>query len=129
MIRRPPRSTRTDTLFPYTTLFRSILLATFQRTADSRRDAPTPMIAPVMVWVVETGTPIQVAPNKVNAPPVSAQNPSWGVSRVLFEPMVLTIRHPPNSVPNAIDAWQERTTPKNTRRKSCRGRRRHVVEN
>src|SRR3546814_5694865 len=27
MIRRPPRSTRTDTLFPYTTLFRSILKA------------------------------------------------------------------------------------------------------
>src|SRR3546814_12573506 len=26
MIRRPPRSTRTDTLFPYTTLFRSGLL-------------------------------------------------------------------------------------------------------
>src|SRR3546814_15024272 len=30
MIRRPPRSTRTDTLFPYTTLFRS------QRIASSR---------------------------------------------------------------------------------------------
>src|SRR3546814_2066015 len=28
MIRRPPRSTRTDTLFPYTTLFRSNILAT-----------------------------------------------------------------------------------------------------
>src|SRR3546814_11324404 len=27
MIRRPPRSTRTDTLFPYTTLFRSIRIA------------------------------------------------------------------------------------------------------
>src|SRR3546814_17042528 len=27
MIRRPPRSTRTDTLFPYTTLFRSRLKA------------------------------------------------------------------------------------------------------
>src|SRR3546814_9790393 len=26
MIRRPPRSTRTDTLFPYTTLFRSAFL-------------------------------------------------------------------------------------------------------
>src|SRR3546814_18062373 len=26
MIRRPPRSTRTDTLFPYTTLFRSLFL-------------------------------------------------------------------------------------------------------
>src|SRR3546814_16627654 len=25
MIRRPPRSTRTDTLFPYTTLFRTLL--------------------------------------------------------------------------------------------------------
>src|SRR3546814_4104619 len=25
MIRRPPRSTRTDTLFPYTTLFRSAI--------------------------------------------------------------------------------------------------------
>src|SRR3546814_12862797 len=30
MIRRPPRSTRTDTLFPYTTLFRSLaILAAF----------------------------------------------------------------------------------------------------
>src|SRR3546814_13355251 len=27
MIRRPPRSTRTDTLFPYTTLFRSVRAA------------------------------------------------------------------------------------------------------
>src|SRR3546814_3118852 len=27
MIRRPPRSTRTDTLFPYTTLFRSTRIA------------------------------------------------------------------------------------------------------
>src|SRR3546814_17462597 len=32
MIRRPPRSTRTDTLFPYTTLFRSP--AQFARRAD-----------------------------------------------------------------------------------------------
>src|SRR3546814_9274591 len=31
MIRRPPRSTRTDTLFPYTTLFRSL------RTSRSRQ--------------------------------------------------------------------------------------------
>src|SRR3546814_13427621 len=29
MIRRPPRSTRTDTLFPYTTLFRSIVVGIF----------------------------------------------------------------------------------------------------
>src|SRR3546814_9826118 len=36
MIRRPPRSTRTDTLFPYTTLFRSLRRA-------NRRDASPPM--------------------------------------------------------------------------------------
>src|SRR3546814_12138279 len=30
MIRRPPRSTRTDTLFPYTTLFRSYIDLLFQ---------------------------------------------------------------------------------------------------
>src|SRR3546814_16249390 len=29
MIRRPPRSTRTDTVFPYTALFRSLALAVF----------------------------------------------------------------------------------------------------
>src|SRR3546814_3603833 len=29
MIRRPPRSTRTDTLFPYTTLFRSVVYVEF----------------------------------------------------------------------------------------------------
>src|SRR3546814_13814672 len=31
MIRRPPRSTRTDTLFPYTTLFRSFLRVAGER--------------------------------------------------------------------------------------------------
>src|SRR3546814_1593356 len=30
MIQRPPRSTRTDTLFPYTTLFRSASLGTIE---------------------------------------------------------------------------------------------------
>src|SRR3546814_7040283 len=30
MIRRPPRSTRTDTLFPYTTLFRSLAQASLR---------------------------------------------------------------------------------------------------
>src|SRR3546814_3453316 len=31
MIRRPPRSTRTDTLFPYTTLFRSLVASHWNR--------------------------------------------------------------------------------------------------
>src|SRR3546814_1571811 len=39
MIRRPPRSTRTDTLFPYTTLFRSEGIATLTASV-----APNPVI-------------------------------------------------------------------------------------
>src|SRR3546814_7308785 len=39
MIRRPPRSTRTDTLFPYTTLFRSVVDALHhQRAGDPHED-------------------------------------------------------------------------------------------
>src|SRR3546814_7286663 len=37
MIRRPPRSTRTDTLFPYTTLFRSTTLDARHKSAEFKR--------------------------------------------------------------------------------------------
>src|SRR3546814_4187410 len=40
MIRRPPRSTRTDTLFPYTTLFRSLHFAD-EAHVDPRRALAT----------------------------------------------------------------------------------------
>src|SRR3546814_1270680 len=57
MIRRPPRSTLTDTLFPYTTLFRSIL-----------RNSPVPI-----------GTvPIYQALEKVNG---KAEDLTWEVFR------------------------------------------------
>src|SRR3546814_11893297 len=36
MIRRPPRSTRTDTLFPYTTLFRSERIGARRETVEDR---------------------------------------------------------------------------------------------
>src|SRR3546814_12813050 len=39
MIRRPPRSTRTDTLFPYTTLFRSLQAGVRATLRGERRDA------------------------------------------------------------------------------------------
>src|SRR3546814_12328613 len=53
MIRRPPRSTRTDTLFPYTTLFRSTYPRYFQErrllgdepSARRRQDAVYPACA------------------------------------------------------------------------------------
>src|SRR3546814_20015549 len=43
MIRRPPRSTRTDTLFPYTTLFRSgVRMALAHHDAAHRDKAQSP---------------------------------------------------------------------------------------
>src|SRR3546814_5697887 len=48
MIRRPPRSTRTDTLFPYTTLFRSVVVrptrALPARRPSRRRDRDSPFL-------------------------------------------------------------------------------------
>src|SRR3546814_13894265 len=43
MTRRPPRSTRTDTLVPYTTLFRA-------DEADERDTHPKPEHAPALLW-------------------------------------------------------------------------------
>src|SRR3546814_16901179 len=40
MIRRPPRSTRTDTLFPYTTLFRSAACTYRQAGLYGKAEAP-----------------------------------------------------------------------------------------
>src|SRR3546814_17881527 len=48
MIRRPPRSTRTDTLFPYTTLFRSPL------------GGGIPLTLPVTVNLMKLATSIEV---------------------------------------------------------------------
>ena len=56
-------------------------LATPQRTADSRRAAPTPTIDPVIVWVVETGMPAADVKNRVAAAAVSAKD--WPLVRVL----------------------------------------------
>src|SRR3546814_17029847 len=42
MIRRPPRSTRTDTLFPYTTLFRSLGWLEEVRALDKALRGPRP---------------------------------------------------------------------------------------
>src|SRR3546814_19891936 len=49
MIRRPPRSTRTDTLFPYTTLFRSGVLGdevSDVRASERLTESPVCLVAP-----------------------------------------------------------------------------------
>src|SRR6266850_331335 len=84
--------------------------ATPHFTADSRRVAPTPTIAPVMVCVVETGVPVRVTYASVIAAPVSAQKPPMGLSFVILEPIVCTIRHPPERVPKAMAACALKTT-------------------
>src|SRR3546814_2344919 len=57
MIRRPPRSTRTDTLFPYTTLFRSI---------DFRRMIQLePIIATATKGIRQGGLPAHVVANEL----------------------------------------------------------------
>src|SRR3546814_5054890 len=66
MIRRPPRSTRTDTLFPYTTLFRSVRP---QRVlADRQR-----------VHVIERRRHEEPVAARVGAPPARADHPQMAV--------------------------------------------------
>src|SRR3546814_11085316 len=50
MIRRPPRSTRTDTLFPYTTLFRSPLLVGCVSAVKTVVTAPVKAVGQVADW-------------------------------------------------------------------------------
>src|SRR3546814_10932436 len=61
MIRRPPRSTRTDTLFPYTTLFRSGLLprlpvlphlAAFGKDPVMQQQNPRPRYCCGRIWLL-----------------------------------------------------------------------------
>src|SRR3546814_6238655 len=47
MIRRPPRSTRTDTLFPYTTLFRSKISQPCARRAACGRPGPDRILSAI----------------------------------------------------------------------------------
>src|SRR3546814_19329839 len=57
MIRRPPRSTRTDTLFPYTTLFRSVgvRLSPFGTTNNSGEQDPVPLYSHAISSLAELG--------------------------------------------------------------------------
>src|SRR3546814_5693131 len=60
MLRRPPRSTRTDTLFPYTTLFRSLAhagVAAHDEHASATSDGPTHELADDLALVASTDQP------------------------------------------------------------------------
>src|SRR3546814_17011778 len=55
MIRRPPRSTRTDTLFPYTTLFRSLDQRQDLRLQDLRCDGANVLVSNAAVPTDDEG--------------------------------------------------------------------------
>src|SRR6266705_4673738 len=88
----------------------TILRVTPHLTAERRRVEPTPIIAPVIVWVVLTGMPFMARPNRQTAAALSAQNPPTGRNAVIRWPMVFTILQPPESVPNPIAEWARRMT-------------------
>src|SRR3546814_4792536 len=76
MIRRPPRSTRTDTLFPYTTLFRSggaLLLSS--NCKITLKIGQKPLSSPTE-WVVTakaTTTPKPMQPSLTSPPPAASE--------------------------------------------------------
>src|SRR3546814_5401992 len=81
MRRRPPRSTRTDTLFPYTTLFRSIGRAardweSYDAILESLRN-----LGDDETLLVQSGKPVGIFPTHPDAPRVLIANsnlvPHW----------------------------------------------------
>ena len=80
----------------------SKLMVIPHRTAETLLVSPTPIIAPVMVCVVDTGIPKCSVIKSVIAPEVSAATPSKGVTFVIRVPMVFTIFQPPLNVPKEI---------------------------
>src|SRR3546814_3281184 len=74
MIRRPPRPTRTDTLFPYTTLFRSI------GDAVSLNPQPLPPRESAQIASTYVGEVAQLAPalaNRVGELTLSSRIAPW----------------------------------------------------
>src|SRR3546814_5743992 len=62
MIRRPPRSTRTDTLFPYTTLFRSCHSTRARSSCDRCTDRALLPPWPVLVIEDVSGGSVEALP-------------------------------------------------------------------
>src|SRR3546814_14487270 len=73
MIRRPPRSTRTDTLFPYTTLFRSgvnssVLVVTARRPGQTAKEVPQPQDEVALGFLIWKAEPPRSSTKSTSAP-------------------------------------------------------------
>src|SRR3546814_1890729 len=69
MIRRPPRSTRTDTLFPYTTLFRSSDELGFRQPSDDHLRRHFPIAAEQEPRHIDFGTTFGLARDAIDRVP------------------------------------------------------------
>src|SRR3546814_8855917 len=110
MIRRPPRSTRTDTRFPYTTLFRSVNFSinkgeTFSLVGESGCGKST--VARLIVGLYEPSAgsvnfegyevgplterkkhrDIQARMQMIFQDPYASLNPRWRVGDIIAEPL------------------------------------------
>ena len=69
-----------------------ISFTTPQFTLDSRRAAPTPIMAVVLVCVVETGMPVSEESSRQAAPAMSAAKPWYFSSFTISMPTALMMR-------------------------------------
>src|SRR3546814_9735296 len=77
MIRRPPRSTRTDTLFPYTTLFRSI--NGVEPSMESIASFKYPAARPLFVYI--KGAHLKAVPGLKEFVAEYTRESTWGPQR------------------------------------------------
>src|SRR3546814_2106337 len=108
MIRRPPRSTRTDTLFPYTTLFRSVREA-HPRRASSRTSRLHRWSASCLQSRDWRGTPRHPRARARSVRECRVRNPSGGCARAALQYRSGPSRHPfylnltlPGAIPQQI---------------------------
>src|SRR3546814_13931435 len=101
MIRRPPRSTRTDTLFPYTTLFRSF---THGKRKEMRRSVIYPLMLQLlrkMEWRTDMGADLLHDPSRALTHTFIEKNLDLAARKVVepalqvlkIEPVIQKTRH------------------------------------
>src|SRR3546814_15569793 len=80
MIRRPPRSTRTDTLFPYTTLFRSGSVAQCSLNCDGNSTKSREVLVPeIDGYFTSENMPCSAWPNSWNIVVTSSNDSNAGL--------------------------------------------------
>src|SRR3546814_5685490 len=109
MIRRPPRSTRTDTLFPYTTLFRSARTVSIPLLVDANAE-PAESFS-LQLSAPSSGASIGVASANAtinassapNQPPVAVTDgASVGVCNVVLKNVVANDTDPEGNYPLSL---------------------------